>query len=777
MKLKKRLLLTACAALLSSVQLLAQRWVGTWATAEMLVESHNQPPSPGLSGNSFRQIVQVSIGGETIRLKLSNEFSNGTTEIKSVDIAIAKSAGASSDIEESTKKTFTFNGSQSVTMSAKGMVTSDPLSFHLNPRDNVALTVHYGSCNNNNITGHPSSRTTSYLVSGNTSNFTNAVKTEHWYNICGLDVQTTDPTTCSIAVLGNSITDGRGSTTNGQNRWPDVLSKQLLANNATKNIGVLNFGIGGNCVVAGGLGPAASQRYARDLFQEGVKYIILYEGINDLGYAGNGVTTANNIIKIFKQIISEAHQRGIWVYVSTITPFKGNSYYTTDHEAGRQAFNKWVRESTNEFDGVIDFDAIVRSTSDPEQMNSSFLFENDYLHLNANGYKLMGESIDISLFTRDSTPEYEDPAADKETLYFEAENMINQSIGTNFQVVNDDNASNGKYLKTVVHNSNLPTDQKCFISANFNTTQNGPYYLYARINSNSYDEDSYFVKIDNSEYARCNGLNTNGSWTWLDLGSFAESALGLDNLQKGSHTITIASRESGCCIDRICITNYEQAPSGKGGSDNVPVVAASAAEGVWVEAEDMKNDKFGKNLKLVNSNDASNYQYIETVNGSSSCSTSESDMLQTTFTLGEAASYKIYARIKCNNFDSDSYYVKLDNGAYARANGLNTNGEWKWLDLLSYIDDGNTVSRDLSKGKHTLTIVSREAGACIDRIWITNSANAPEGYGAGEQTALSINDVKTANVDMNIYNLNGQKLSTPKNGINIIQGKKVLIVK
>ena len=776
MKLKKRLLLFACATMLSSVQLMAQRWVGTWATAEMLVETHNQPPSPGLSGNSFRQIVQTSIGGETIRLKLSNEFSNGTTEIKSVDIAVAKTAGSSAEIEESTKKTLKFNGSERVVMAAKGMVTSDPISFHLEPRQNVAITIHYGSCNNNNITGHPSSRTTSYLVSGNTSDFSNAIKTEHWNNIFGIDVQTTDPSTCAIAVLGNSITDGRGSTTNNQNRWPDVLSKALLANEATKNIGVLNLGIGGNCVVAGGLGPAASQRYARDLFQDGVKYIILYEGINDLGYAGNGVTTANNIINIFKKIISEAHERGIWVYVATITPFKNNSYYTADHERGRQAFNQWVRAGEG-FDGIIDFDAAVRSTSDPEALNSNFLFENDYLHLNADGYKLMGESVDISLFTRTDSPTYTDPAADKEILYFEAEDMINTAIGTNFQTISDDNASNSKYLKTVVHNSNLPSDQKCYLNAEFTTTQDGPYYLYARINSNSYDEDSYYVKIDNSDYARCNGLNTGGSWTWLNLGSFAESSLNLNNLSKGKHTITIASRESGCCIDRICISNYDQAPSGKGGSDNIPLVAESASEGLWIEAENMKNDKFGGNIRLVSSNDASDYKYLETISGSSSCSTNEADMIQATFTLNETASYKLYARVKCNSYDSDSYYIKFDNGTFARANGLNTNGEWKWLDLISFIDDGNTVSRNLSQGKHTLTIVTREAGACIDRIWITSSSSTPEGYGKGNQTATSISNVEKSanNTELKIYNLAGQPLSKPQKGYNIINGKTVFI--
>ena len=776
MKLKKRLLLFACATMLSSVQLMAQRWVGTWAAAEMLVESHNQPPSPGLSGNSFRQIVQVSIGGETIRLKLSNEFSNGSTEIRSVDIAVAKTAGASHEIYENTKKTLKFNGSESVTMQGKGMVISDPIAFHLDPRQNVAITIHYGNCNNNNITGHPSSRTTSYLVSGNTSDFSNAIKTEHWYNICGIDVQTTDPSVCTVAVLGNSITDGRGSTTNGQNRWPDVFSKALLANEATKNVGVLNLGIGGNCVVAGGLGPAASQRYARDLFQDGVKYIILYEGINDLGYAGNGNTTANNIIRIFRQIIAEAHERGIWVYGSTITPFKNHSYYTTDHETGRQTFNKWVRES-GELDGIIDFDAVVRGSSDPAALNSAYLFEDDWLHLNADGYKKMGESVDVSLFARNDSPNYVDPAADKETLYFEAEDMINTAIGTNFQTISDDNASNSKYLKTVVHNSNLPSDQKCYLNAEFTTTQDGPYHLYARINSSSYDEDSYFVKIDNSDYARCNGLNTGGSWTWLDLGSFAESSLNLDNLAKGKHTITIVSRESGCCLDRICITSNDQAPSGKGGSDNIPLVATSAAEGLWIEAENMKNDKFGGNIRLVSSNDASDYKYLETVSGSSSCSTNEADMIQATFTLNEAASYKLYARVKCSSYDSDSYYIKFDNGTFARANGLNTNGEWKWLDLISFIDDGNTVSRNLSQGKHTLTIVTREAGACIDRIWITSSSSAPEGYGIGDQNATSINNVEKSanNAELKIYNLAGQPLSAPQKGYNIINGKTVFV--
>jgi lysophospholipase L1-like esterase len=202
----------------------------------------------------------------------------------------------------------------------------------------------------------------------------------------------------AIAILGNSITDGRGSTTNEQNRWADVLSRRLLANKATKRVGVLNMGIGGNCVLGGGLGPAGVNRYQRDLFgQEGVKWIILFEAVNDLGYARNGVQTAERIIEVYKKIIDEAHQKGIRVFGATITPFKGNNYYSEDHEKGRSTINNWIR-TTDLLDGVIDFDQAVRNPQDPEAMQAQFLFENDWLHLNAKGYETMGNSIDLNLF-------------------------------------------------------------------------------------------------------------------------------------------------------------------------------------------------------------------------------------------------------------------------------------------------------------------------------------------------------------------------------------------
>ena len=384
--------------LCAAVAMAGGHWVGTWGTAPQLVERHNNPPSPGLANNSLRQIVQVSIGGKKVRLKLTNEFSKEATEIKAVELAVAKTAGSSSEIDETSVVSLTFDGKASVTMPAGGTVVSDPVSFRIGNRENVAITIHYGAASSS-VSGHPGSRTTSYLKEGNTNDFSDAVRTDHWYTIQTLEVEA--PTKAgAVAILGNSITDGRGSTTNMQNRWADVLSRRLLANKATRQVGVLNMGIGGNCVLGGGLGPAAVNRYERDLFgQEGLKWIILFEAVNDLGYSRDGVQTAQRIIDVYKKIIREAHEKGICVFGATITPFKGNNYYNEHHENGRSTLNNWIR-TTMMLDGVIDFDQAVRNPQDEEAMQKEFLFENDWLHLNAAGYETMGGSIDLNLFTK-----------------------------------------------------------------------------------------------------------------------------------------------------------------------------------------------------------------------------------------------------------------------------------------------------------------------------------------------------------------------------------------
>ncbi|MBR5748812.1 MAG: hypothetical protein IKY01_08530 [Prevotella sp.] len=555
--MKKATIIFAC--LLSAIAVMADNhWVGTWGTAPQLVERNNNPPSPGLGNNSLRQIVQVSIGGEKVRLKLTNEFSTGDTEIKAVELALAKTAGSSYEIDEASTVSLTFGGNAGVKMPAGGKAVSDAVDFHIGNRENVAITIHYGSASSTSVSGHPGSRTTSYLKTGNTTDFSGAVKTDHWYNILALEVEAPE-TAGAVAILGNSITDGRGSTTNQQNRWADVLSRRLLANEPTSQVGVLNMGIGGNCVLGGGLGPTASNRYKRDLLgQEGVKWIILFEAVNDLGGAQNGVQTAKRIIEVYKQIIREAHQKGIYVFGATITPFKGNNYYTADHEKGRSTINQWIR-TTKMLDGVIDFDEAVRNPQDPEAMQSKFLFENDWLHLNANGYETMGSCIDLNLFTKTDplAADDEEEEAYGEALWIEAEDLRTNSYGTAFQLVEDGAASGGKYLMTVTQTSNAaPTDKAYMLTSTFTVATSSTYYVYARVLCPTWDDDSYWVSVDGPMNNFANGLQTN-SWDWKEIYQ--------GFLQAGQHQLNLAGREDGACLDKLCITTNPETPSGMGG--------------------------------------------------------------------------------------------------------------------------------------------------------------------------------------------------------------------
>lgn len=362
-----------------------------------LVETRNNPPSPGLTGNSLRQVVRVSIGGEALRVKFSNEFSKSPVTIHSVQIAA--SAGGS-QINQSTNVILTFNGSKEVTMAPGTAITSDPFAFNLQPRMDVAITIYFGDIPPD-ITGHPGSRTTSYLLPGNNTSetdFSGSVTTEHWYVINGIDVQAPSTASC-IAILGNSITDGRGSTTNMQNRWPDLLSERLLANPGTSQVGVLNLGIGGNCVLRDCLGTAGTSRYERDILrQSGVKSVIIFEGVNDIGgvrSADAAASVAGGLIAAYKMMIDSAHSRGLKIYGATITPFKGNGYYNQYSEACRNEVNGWIRGS-GRFDAVFDFDYVVRNPEDTISLVSSN--QNDGLHPDLPGFKKMADCIDLKLF-------------------------------------------------------------------------------------------------------------------------------------------------------------------------------------------------------------------------------------------------------------------------------------------------------------------------------------------------------------------------------------------
>ncbi len=373
-------------------------WVGIWSTAPYFVDANNMAPAPGLSNNTFRQIVRVSIGGETLRVKFTNLFCKNSVTLKSVGIAVSKGG---SDIDAATCKVLKFAGKEEVTMNANEGTVSDPLSFHLEPGMKVAITICFGEAGPQ-IGGHAASRTTSYLLAGNqslTADFSNAIKTDHWFATAGIDVMA-PKTTAAIAVLGNSIVDGRGSGISKFNRWTDILSERLLKNPATKNRAVLNLGIGGNCVVRGGQGEPAAVRFDRDILgQQNVKWLIISEGINDIGGirdSAQALRVATDLIEAYKQMIDKAHARGIKVYGATIMPFAKSFYDKEFRYAARDTVNAWIRNSGS-FDAVIDFDKVMCNPDNPVTIRPD-MHDNDFLHPNQTGYKRMGEFIDPDLF-------------------------------------------------------------------------------------------------------------------------------------------------------------------------------------------------------------------------------------------------------------------------------------------------------------------------------------------------------------------------------------------
>ncbi len=375
-----------------------QNWVGTWATAQQLVEPKNMPPDPGLNDNTIRQIIRVSIGGEQLRLRFSNIFSDQPTVLKSVSVANSVEGAT---IDGKTQKALSFNGNAGVTLNPGADLFSDIFNFPLKAGQLLAITIHYGTTSQK-TSGHPGSRTTSYILQGDQSDnidFAEAIKTDHWYTIMGVEVMATKNAS-SIVCLGNSITDGRGSGTNKQNRWTDILSARLSANKSTENIGVLNLGIGGNCVVKGGLGPTALDRFDRDvLSQAGVKWLVFLEGINDIGAMKpdeNASIKAQELIDAYKVMIDKARTKNIKVYGCTILPFEKSFYDAPNHQETRDIVNEWIRNKNN-FDAVIDFDK--RMVSEPGSKTIlANMQDNDFLHPNELGYRTMGEFIDLNLF-------------------------------------------------------------------------------------------------------------------------------------------------------------------------------------------------------------------------------------------------------------------------------------------------------------------------------------------------------------------------------------------
>jgi lysophospholipase L1-like esterase len=356
-------------------------------------------PPAALSNSVLRQVVHVSLGGSQIRLQFSNLVGNGPVTINSAHVALCKATPAvDSTIDTTTDKALAFSGNASVTIPAGMEIWSDPLNFTVGALGNVSITVALGSVPSA-LTGHAGSRTTSYQQTNSTNvsaaNMTGAQTVVSWYYISGMEVMAS-PSAKAIVAIGDSLTDGRGTDNDKNNRWTDDLEVRLQGNAATTNVAMMNQGIGGTALV-GTTGTAAQARFARDVLgQAGVRYVIVFDGVNDIG----GGTAATSITQVYASLISQAHNKGLLIYGATITPFGTNSYYTAAHEMVRQQVNTYIKSGV--FDGYLDFDAAVTDNGNPPALQTQYdtWAQTDGLHLNPAGYQKLADSVDLTLFTK-----------------------------------------------------------------------------------------------------------------------------------------------------------------------------------------------------------------------------------------------------------------------------------------------------------------------------------------------------------------------------------------
>lgn len=358
------------------------QWTATWSTAPEQIGQKDMPKE-SLSDRSLREIVHVSIGGSELRLKLTNEFSKSPVEIKSVYIADAAEGW---NIDVKTAKYLTFSGKKNVTIEPGQALFSDALKYDLKPLQRLSITINYGSVTPEFATCHRGSRTTSYILTGTSkpkSDFSEAENIDKWYNISSIDVMAAGDTPVIVA-LGNSITDGNGTTTNMQNRWTDFMAEAYGG-----KASVLNLGIGASSMVRSNAPACGALRFDRDVLgQSAVKSVIVFYGVNDIGESrGRYEEVANDLIKGYQEFIRKAHNAGIKIYLATITPIGDSFYYSHFHEATRKTVNDWIR-NCKDADGVIDFDAAVRDSNRPEVTRQELT--TDHLHLNPKGYELLG---------------------------------------------------------------------------------------------------------------------------------------------------------------------------------------------------------------------------------------------------------------------------------------------------------------------------------------------------------------------------------------------------
>jgi len=393
--------------LLAPAAVIAQgsgHWVGTWAASPLGAAVNSGQPSP--ANTTYRNVVRISAGGSTVRVELTNEFGSHPLTVGAAHIAVSAGGGG---IVAGSDHALTFNGQASVTIPAGAPMFSDPIPLQVAGLASLVVSVYLPEQTISETTCHADARSTTWITVGDTTgaedvagNGTAARTISSWCFVKAIDVSTSDANAAAIVCLGDSITDGAHSTPNANRRWPDVLAGRLAANAKTAHLSVLNEGIGGNRLLNDVAGANALARFDRDVVaQSGVKWVILLEGINDIGRTIQprepaDVITVPEMILAYTQMVTRAHAHGLKIYAATLTPYAGAHYYGPKGEEMRAAVNAWIRTS-GIFDGVIDFDKAVGDPANPAAFAAAY-DSGDHLHPGDAGYEKMGEAVDLRLF-------------------------------------------------------------------------------------------------------------------------------------------------------------------------------------------------------------------------------------------------------------------------------------------------------------------------------------------------------------------------------------------
>ena len=387
----------------------SDNWVGTWSTSMMPAQAILNPDILlNVENQTLRQIAHVSLGGDQVRVRISNAFGSMPLTIGAAHVALQDTAAS---IVPNSDRALTFSRHHSVVVPPGQEVVSDSIQLEVAKFSNLAISLFVPQATAPG-TWHEMAQQTIYISPPGNFTSTTVMPTQatgtSYYWLSGVEVQAPQ-NDFAVVAFGDSITDGMGSTVDANHRWPDYLSLRLNANCGPHQgrVGILNQGISGDRVNYDIVGPSALSRFDHDvLAQPGVKYVIAMIGINDFGIAAvlgiqNQVETAADVISGLDELIGRAHARGLPIYGGTLTPFEGTifpGYFTPDNEVKRQAVNEWIRTSRS-FDAVIDFDAVLRDPAKPTQLLSAY-DSGDHLHPSDAGYQVMANAFDLGLFTR-----------------------------------------------------------------------------------------------------------------------------------------------------------------------------------------------------------------------------------------------------------------------------------------------------------------------------------------------------------------------------------------